>query len=287
MKKTNKKVMFSFVATLALSVSAYAVCANDIDMRANKITTTATTFNDDQQFITKKYVDDSLKGADDAKGFMTDHEGWIHPTVKIGDKTWMADNLYVTTFSGGGDHSVGDAIDSWDNNKNNTFSYPSDVAYGSGGSETTNRTIIKQYGMLYQYQTAVDDTDDSEDYTSNTVKVQGICPSGWRVPSHQDWIDLEVALDSDANTDTGSTSWQKHTVGAKAKAGGTSGLNVVLSGFRDTLGTFYNRGIGTSFWSASEGGSDAWGRNFAVSHDDIYRNKLDKKNGFSVRCMKD
>ena len=58
-----------------------------------------------------------------------------------------------------------------------------------------------------------------------------------------------------------------------------------MSGYRSTLGAFYRRGVDTNFWSASEGGSDAWRRNFNVSHDHINRNKNDKKNGFSVRCI--
>ena len=60
-----------------------------------------------------------------------------------------------------------------------------------------------------------------------------------------------------------------------------------MSGYRNTNGTFNNRGINTNFWSATEDGTDAWKRNFNDSHDDINRNKNDKKNGFSVRCIKE
>ena len=109
MTKIHKNIVI-LTMILTFGINLFGACTNNVDMGAKKVTTTSTTFSDDKQLITKKYVDNSLVGGDGVKGFMADHEGWLHPTIKIGTKTWMADNLYVTTFSGGGDHAMGDAM---------------------------------------------------------------------------------------------------------------------------------------------------------------------------------
>jgi hypothetical protein len=51
--------VFSFITTLALSISAYATCTNDVDLGSHKITTSATNFSSNE-FVTKAYVDKTI-----------------------------------------------------------------------------------------------------------------------------------------------------------------------------------------------------------------------------------
>ena len=63
--------------------------------------------------------------------------------------------------------------------------------------------------------------------------------------------------------------------------------NVKYSGYRNTSGTFYNRGSVTGFWSSLVSGKSAWYRHLNSSSSVVYRNTGSKANGFSVRCLKD
>ena len=65
----------------------------------------------------------------------------------------------------------------------------------------------------------------------------------------------------------------------------TSGLP---GGNRNTDGTFNNVGRNGNFWSSSENNSDnAWNRNLNRDNRDLNRNNNNKRNGFSVRCVRD
>lgn len=52
-------------------------------------------------------------------------------------------------------------------------------------------------------------------------------------------------------------------------------------------GNFNNMGNNANFWSASENNNNnAWNRNLNYNNSDINRNNNNKKNGFSVRCLR-
>ncbi len=53
-------------------------------------------------------------------------------------------------------------------------------------------------------------------------------------------------------------------------------------------GNFNNLGNNGNWWSASESGAEnAWNRNLNNNNADINRNNNNKRNGFSVRCLRD
>ena len=59
-------------------------------------------------------------------------------------------------------------------------------------------------------------------------------------------------------------------------------------GNRNKNGTINNQGNNENFWSSYENSSDnAWNRNLNDDNSDLNRNNNNKRNGFSVRCLRD
>lgn len=291
--KTNKTIL-SLATVVALSISAYATCATDVDMGTNKITTTATTFSDNE-LVTKSFVDTTITESNNKTGFVADHEGWIHPTITIGTQIWMADNMYVTTYNGSGESTLGDPIAPFDTIKTNTFSYPSDIAYGNGGDETNSTSLQRKvFGNLYQYDAIVDRDNGATtpDLSATDVIRQGLCPTSWHVPNHQDWILLEKTVDvnptdavfDSSNTDNGYAGTDSSK---QLKVGGTSGMNILIAGYRNSNGSFLSRGTSSIFWTASEDVVTTWRRAFDTTNDTTSRGSSNKKRGYSLRCIKD
>jgi hypothetical protein len=61
----------------------------------------------------------------------------------------------------------------------------------------------------------------------------------------------------------------------------------ILTGYRNTDGTFNNGGTNTNFWSSVASGGSAWKRNLNSGNTGVNRNTNTKTYGFSVRCLKD
>jgi len=67
-----------------------------------------------------------------------------------------------------------------------------------------------------------------------------------------------------------------------------SGFNGLPGGSRLSDGTFLFVGRNGFFWSSSEGNSDlAWNRSLLNVNRDLNRGLSNKRNGFSVRCLRD
>lgn len=132
------------------------------------------------------------------------------------------------------------------------------------------------YGALYAW-------DEAMQY-STTEGAQGICPSGSHIPSDNEWKTLEVSLGmTQAQADA--TGWRGTDQGTQLKAGGSSGLNIPLAGFRTTAGAFLDLGAYTDVWSSSESSGSAWRRHLPSGFATVYRDVRDEANGFSVRCL--
>ncbi len=186
-------------------------------------------------------------------------DGQWYDTVKIGNQCWMAQNLNVGTMIAG----VSDSIDNgivekycYENLEENCFSE----------------------GGLYQWAEMMD--------YSTTEGTQGICPSGWHVPTDDEWKPLEMALGM-TQTEADSTGWRGTDQGTQLKSGGGSGFQALLAGNRSTTGSFFSRGTSAIFWSSTESGSIAWYRYLSSFEERVIRISYNKAFGFSVRCVKD
>jgi|GEM_PF-596637 len=178
--------------------------------------------------------------------------------LTIGSQTWAKNNLNTGTMVTGVTAQT---------NNSTTEKY----CYSDLESNCTT------YGALYQW-------DEAMQYT-NTENAQGICPTGSHIPSDNDWKILEVQLGmTQAQADT-PYAWRGTDQGTQLKAGGSSGLNMPLAGYRDTSGPFGNLSSYTYLWSSSESSTSAWFRVLYSGYTTVYRTTDAKANGFSVRCL--
>lgn len=201
-------------------------------------------------------------------GNITDQDGNIYKTVKIGEQTWMAENLRTTHYQDGNPIPNVTNLDSWGLLINGAYCfYENDIL---------NKNA---YGVLYNWYTIVD---------------QGkICPFGWHVPSDAEWSILENFLGGSnfAGTkmkEVGLTHWISPNIGAS----NLSGFTALPSGSRaysindDFLGLRYF----CMWWSSSAHhtfNESAWYRSLNTFESDLERNYYLKRVGFSIRCMMD
>ena len=104
---------------------------------------------------------------------VTDYDGNVYVTVKIGNQCWMRENLKTTHFSDGTPVPVSQQATSW----TVAYSY-----YPHAQSSTANT-----YGLLYNWSAAMNGASSSG---TNPSGVQGVCPSGWHLPSYNEWRQL-------------------------------------------------------------------------------------------------
>ncbi len=215
---------------------------------------------------------------------LTDIDGNSYETVLVGDQCWMAENLMVSK------NADGSAVDG----TGDTDTTPPS-AYGDADWEATE-------GYLYNWQDAMNG--------STAQGAQGICPTDWHLPTHDEWTDLERYIcetegngscDTTFPKDTTTIGWLGTNEGTELKnvtnVNGQTGTDPngddgydfagLLAGGHFTDGSFGNRGAYGGFWSSSEDGSYAWYRNLFSSNAGVSRLNADKGFGLSVRCLKD
>lgn len=200
-------------------------------------------------------------------------------TVQIGTQCWMKENL-----------NIGIMVIS-----NNT---------SSAHSECSNNGVIEKYcwnndtancNVLGGYY----DWDEMMQYT--TVQgVQGICPTGWHLPTNAEFCTMTVLLDSTVictnlgplgNNIGGKlkdvivTSWNQPNLGATNE----SGFSAIGTGNRWSNGGFSSSANAlTSFWvSTPSDATHAYSWSLTDSQVIISRGNPTKNFGQSVRCLKD
>ncbi|MFA7315045.1 MAG: fibrobacter succinogenes major paralogous domain-containing protein, partial [Candidatus Magasanikbacteria bacterium] len=201
-----------------------------------------------------------------------------YPLVTIGTQCWFSQNLNVGTMlaSAATVPSNNSLIEKW-------------CYSNSSGNCTT-------YGGLYTWAEAnqLATTCNTTSCTPSTPS-QGICPSGWHIPTDTEIKTLESYLGMCAGAtldcvdySAGGYRGVAATVGTKLKSGGSSGFNFLLAGYRYTDNYFAAQGSNGFLWSASPtSATDAWSRYVDLSNAGVNRFSTSKARGFSVRCLKD
>jgi len=207
------------------------------------------------------------------KIIVTDFEGNTYKTITIGNQVWLAENLRSTKYA------VGTSIDS-------VWAFNNDEA---------NAAI---YGRLYNWTAAM---KLPPEYLNKKITVkyphQGVCPTGWHVPSYVEWQTLQdycggeniagKKLKTIGNIEDGTGLWDKDTAEPLGDEGtNASGFSAVPGGIRGSDGTYAYLGDGAHFWSSSPSGNEyAWSRYLWSYGSWLSRDYGYRTYGFSVRCV--
>ena len=218
-----------------------------------------------------------------------DRDGQTYKTVKIGEQWWMAENLnYAYTgvpFK---------YVLSTDSN----LVYYSDSTSWCYDNDAAN---CAKYGRLYTWAAAMDSAGIIPGNTANgcgygeicnlgNVKVRGVCPEGWHLPSRDEWDTLLTAVGGKATAGI----MLKSMRGWNDKDDGTSGngsdsyfFSALPAGNRSYNGGFNDEGYYAYFWSSTEINSFNAYYMYLVYYDSAYLYPIIRYYGFSVRCLRD
>lgn len=202
-------------------------------------------------------------------------DGKIYRTVTIGTQTWMAENL----------------------NYADSIKTPS-LLERSWCYENSTDSCAK-YGRLYTWAAAIDsvklatDADNPQDCGYNKActlpdTVRGVCPEGWHLPRHTEWVTLFTKLggsDIAGQKLKSQSGWNNNGNGTESE-----GFSALPAGERFANGDFANSGTEAMFWTASSTSAypyEATTIQLYYRNEDVRGAGLQKRNGHSVRCIKD
>jgi uncharacterized protein (TIGR02145 family) len=212
---------------------------------------------------------------------------------------WMTENLRYAPKAADG-YSENDVLA---NNGEKYYTYP-----GTGSDASARKDKwTSVHGLLYNWYAAtgrpnINADEGNTEYGPNHAFYQGICPTGWHIPSDKEWSDLEkvIAADTWSELYRTATDWRgEHGVKMKSR---TYVSGVAPKGISDSaanggfdallVGFVYNKnsnGFGgwTYFWSSSPGANNAWARHLSSDDDPVIRINNLRSDMFSVRCKKD
>ncbi len=204
--------------------------------------------------------------------YLDARNGQSYNTVQIGTQCWMAENINLGTRINGANEQTNNSIIE-------KYCYDD------------NETNCNTYGGLYQW-------NEMMQYVT-TEGTQGICPTGWHLPTDDEWKTMELYLgmsQSEADDigwrgtdeggkmkETGTTHWNSPNTGAT----NSSNFTALPGGYRYSNGSFSGLGYYGDWWASTGGsGTYAWTRTLNFDYDQVHRNNPNKTNGFSVRCLK-
>ncbi|MDR0516412.1 MAG: fibrobacter succinogenes major paralogous domain-containing protein [Fibromonadaceae bacterium] len=216
-------------------------------------------------------------------GSLTDtRDKKVYKTAVIGTQTWMAENL---SYNAAGSKCYGNYAGNCD-----------------------------KYGRLYDWATALglpSSCNSASCSGQEKEKHKGICPSGWHIPSMEDWNKLMRYVDNVNNTRSPYDSptagkylksisgWSNSYISEGAWYGGngedTYGFSALPGGYYSSAeGSFKSTGYNGDWWSTAEyDGSGAYrfdlyyGNKAGWSDVEGTNRRFDKANLYSIRCLKD
>jgi len=191
--------------------------------------------------------------------FTDDRDTQTYKWVRIGEQVWMAENLkYAASGSKCGN--------------------------GSGKSlSNANTTTCDTYGRLYNWATAMNGYAGSD---KNPSEVQGVCPSGWHLPSKAEWDALASYIENDKGCTSCGAKHLKTVSGWYSNNGLDSYEFSALPGSFGLDGILGDVDVHGWWWSASEyNGDNAYYRSMYYIYEYIQEGNCTKSYLYSVRCV--
>ncbi|BBE16177.1 SclB protein [Aquipluma nitroreducens] len=185
-------------------------------------------------------------------------------TIKIANSEWMAENLNVNTFRNGDPIPEAKTDEEWI--KAGQEGVPA-FCYYENKAENGDK-----YGKLYNWYAVTDP--------------RGLAPEGWHVSSDAEWRETTDFLGGE---DAAGTKMKSNS-GWLDDGNGTNESNFsgLPSGCRDLNGKFSRIGKIGFWWTSTQYDSTlAWYRCIDKVPWYVYRTNYYKRNGLSVRCIRD
>jgi len=215
---------------------------------------------------------------------VSDYDGNSYQTLQLGTQCWMKSNMKTTHYTDGTSIALGSSTST-------TVAY----RYYPNNSSAN----VSTYGYLYNWPAAMHGASSS---STNPSGVQGICPTGWHVPSDAEWTQLTTWVGSQsayqcsgssaniakalASTSGWTSSTNTCAVGNTQTSNNATGFGAVPAG--NYTGVYYSFGNFANFWSATEYNSYyAFCRYLGYDNAYVSRSYHDQSYGFSVRCLRD
>lgn len=200
-----------------------------------------------------------------------DIDGYGYNTITIGNQVWFAENLRTTKYANG------DPIPSY-----SLIGSYSGITTGAYTYYDRSDSLKNIYGLLYNWFAVKD--------------ARGLCPSGWRVPSFNDFIILDtylggVSVAGGKLKEAGLVNWNSSNYGATNETGfsGLPGGQFDLEIFSG----YMQKGDFAYFWSSDENSSqNIYGKVLSLykgstsDYGSQFGYSLFKESCISVRCIK-
>jgi uncharacterized protein (TIGR02145 family) len=233
----------------------------------------------------------NVVGAKNNSNTVTDVDGNVYQTVKIGNQEWTTENFRATKYNDGSHIANITEKSAWDSC---TYTLTDAYCYYNN---TTNADSIKKFGVLYNW------------FAVNTGKLS---PAGWHIPTDEEWDTLQYYLIANgynwdgtttdnkiAKSLAATTDWESGSdddlgsgaIGNDLTKNNRSGFSALPGGARDPdydFSNMYSQMRAGYWWSAANGGASCtWSRRLMFDYEDFLRPFSDKCCGFSLRLVRD
>lgn len=213
-------------------------------------------------------------------GNVTDADGNIYQTVRLGDQVWTTENLKTTKYNDGTPIKLVADSTAWSTCRTPAFCYPKN-----------DSQMGKYHGVLYNW------------FTVNTGK---LAPAGWKVPTEAEWDILQNYLiingynwngkktnNQIAKAMAAKVDWVRSyisyagCVGNDLSANNRSGFSALPSENRSENGKFGAYGGACTWWTATMvSSSDASCRYLTYTGESLEHDIQINQRGHSVRLVK-
>ncbi len=232
-------------------------------IRAYAINSAGTAYGNQLDFPTSAGTGGILFNPGLTYGTVSDIDGNSYKTIQIGTQNWMAENLKTTKLNDSTPIPNVTDFNEW-----RSSDLP--VYFWYDNNSTTYKAV---YGALYNW------------YTVNTGK---LCPSGWHVPTYDEFNTLVTHLGGESIAggklkEAGISHWQD----PNGDATNESGFTGLPGGQRDIQADFAGIGRQSDWWSTTNT-DPVHAYTLEVLYDDgrvFLTGGMYFNDGFSVRCI--